>query len=294
MNTKCTLKAIRVMLRTYFFIPANNPRFIEKAEFVDATHLIYDLEDSVNSEYLDQALNNIATVKKKDEAYIRFRLHEENTNTLNSSLIRKLIEMGFKKFVLPKFSHIKVIEELEYLFRDIHDYAFNDFEFLLLIEDPGGLLHLRDTLEAMLINITGIGFGSHDYCNIMQVRHTMKNLYIPRTQILIAARAFGIVPVDIISMETQDKKRFKEEALDGFEMGFGGKFVLHPKQLRWLDEIQYYSDEEIEQAMGAYEKILTIREGSSAIVVIDGVVYEKPHIQRILKIVKWNKQRKVE
>ena len=155
---------------------------------------------------------------------------------------------------------------------------------------PGvGKKHVRELLDERLINITGVGFGSHDYCNVMQIKPTPKNLYYARNQILLMARAYNITAVDIISMETEREDVFIEEALDGFEMGYRDKFILHPVQLEWLGHVNYYTDEEVNDAINIHGKILEAKKLGTSIIVVDGQAYEKPHIQRIQTIVEWSK-----
>jgi citrate lyase beta subunit len=277
------------MLKSYFFIPANNPRFIAKAKNINADYIVYDLEDSVGLHELDQSLINIKDVSSLDKCFVRPRLYSDADNTIDGGHIKELIMMGFKNFILPKFSKLQVIRDLNTLLENVTGYVFEDFTFFVLIEDPKGLLNFRELLDERLINITGVGFGSHDYCNVMQIKPTPKNLYYARNQILLMARAYNITAVDIISMETEREDVFIEEALDGFEMGYRDKFILHPVQLEWLGHVNYYTDEEVNDAINIHGKILEAKKLGTSIIVVDGQAYEKPHIQRIQTIVEWSK-----
>ena len=71
-------------------------------------------------------------------------------------------------------------------------------------------------------------------------------------------------------------------------MGFTGKFIIHPKQIELIKGIQYYSTLEVAEAKSIYKKILEIQKGKVAVVRLNGKIYEKPHINKIIDIIKWS------
>ncbi len=271
------------MLKTYFFIPANNPRFLAKSQNISADYLIFDLEDSVLPEEFGSCLQNLSNNPILPNYYVRFRFFDEE-NQLREKEFTEILNVGFKHFIIPKFKDIKDADAI-HLFLEKRNIC--DVDFIILIEDPYGLLSLFETLKNSSIKITGLGLGSHDYSNSMGMLHTNENLYFAKQMILNHGKAFHLDVIDTVSVNIENDIEFKEDSIHGFRMGFNGKFLIHPRQLKIVQEIIYYSDEEVEEAIKVYPKIMQIKDRKAAIFNIDGKVYEKPHIDRIIKIINW-------
>jgi citrate lyase subunit beta/citryl-CoA lyase len=65
-----------------------------------------------------------------------------------------------------------------------------------------------------------------------------------------------------------------------------GKFFIHPDQVNTANSIKYVDDEELNTMKKVYNKLLSLDEGEFDIIKVDGVIYEKPHIKRITKILR--------
>ena len=276
------------MLKTYFFVPANNLKFIKKAPSIPATNFVYDLEDSISKKEKNIALGNLKNIKITENTYVRPNLYIEN-GTLNLELFSQLIEIGFKNFLIPKVSDIIQIQELNKIFNITKDNFYN-FKFILLIEHPAGLLNLTEMIRSKLLNIELVGLGNYDYSNTMGMKHNLENLWYARNKILNIAKAHELEAIDIVSLNLNAEDEFRNEVLNGFSMGFDAKFIIHPNQIKILNNIQFYTDEEINEAKIVYEHILDIENDTISIIKINGKIYEKPHVKRIKKIINWTKR----
>jgi citrate lyase beta subunit len=272
------------MFASYFFIPANKPKFIEKCNYLSADYFVFDLEDAITPDELESSVENLITVNVKNNHYVRFSFLDSNGYPLGK-IFEKLIHLGFKKFIIPKFESVEQAKKIRnYLSQN---NVSQNISFILLIEHPRGLLNLQRILESKLLRVEGISLGSQDYCQAVGMKHNLQNIYFARQMILNSAVAFDIDPIDIVSVYLNDDEEFIKECLNGFELGFKGKFLIHPKQLELLHEVDYYSSDEIIEAEAVYDKIMEIKQQKVAVVKINGKIYEKPHINRVLNIIKW-------
>ena len=274
------------MLKSFFFVPTNNLKFINKSKGLLADYIIYDIEDAVLEDELVVCFQNLLSVKLERNQFVRFRFFDENTS-LNENEFEKLLKIGFRKFIIPKFIGLTQAEAIK-VFLKKHE-LYQDVSFILLLENPLGLLSLYETLKNNLITVTALGLGSHDYCNVMGMKHTNSNLYYARQFVLNHAKAFDLDAIDSVSLNIEADVEFYDESLDAFQMGFDGKFLIHPRQLKLLPEIKYYTEAEVEEAEKVYDRIMEIKNQRTAIVRIDGKIYEKPHINRIININNWRK-----
>ncbi|MBP7274251.1 MAG: hypothetical protein KA974_10435 [Saprospiraceae bacterium] len=276
------------MLKTYFFVPANNPTFVEKSRTIQSDYFIFDLEDSVGPGDVEMALESLKRINPKPEHYVRPTFFSSESSAIDTELIECLIGAGFTGFIIPKFSDIAQLKEIKLMFESFSAYTPEKFRFVLLVEHPAGLLCVKEAIQQSGLHIVALGLGNHDYCNAMGMQHNLHNLYFARQIILNAAKAFGLDAIDIVSLDYTNEEKFCNEVFDGFSMGFDSKFIIHPNQLQLIRKVQYYSEEEVLEAQELYPQILDMIQHKTALFTYNGKVFEKPHINRILKIINWH------
>lgn len=274
-------------MESYFFVPANQQKFIDKSKDIAADYIVFDLEDSVAGADIEMALDHLSKIDIGPNMYVRPRLYDDE-DRLDDRLLRRLMDMGFSRFLLPKFTKERVEKLAEV--RSVQ-YPDAHLDFIILVESPLGLLQLKEVLEGKILPISGVGLGSHDYCSALDMEHTLDNLYFARQTILNTAKAFGLKSLDIVAVNLNDDEAFLKEVKNGFSMGFDAKFLIHPKQLSLINNFQFYSDEEIQEAETVYPQILDIVHQKKSIVKVNGKMYEKPHVNRILKIINFQKRK---
>lgn len=267
-------------MKSVFFIPANNRKFITKAREIEANYLVLDLEDAIHENQLEKSIRNIIEHDVDKTAWIRIPFTEVPLNNFEP-----LLKAGFTKFMLPKIRQEKELTDLLAYFNKI---SKSSPELMLLIENPLAVLNLHTLLKST--NVSGICFGSHDYCMNMEMKHTLENLYWVRMNMLNHAKAMNKFAIDIASMELSDQIAFERECVDGFNKGFDAKLIVHPWQLSILNNMSFYSDRDIEEAVDVKAYIdqiggvdhFTIYKGKHRII-------EKPHLKRIRKILQYHR-----
>lgn len=274
------------MLKTYFFVPAINKRYIDKHADLGADYVVFDLEDSVSSDSLAEALENLRQVSVRPNHYIRPTLYGDAG--ANELLLHRLIDLGFRNFLLPKYRGPEDLDRIATIFGRHSLYARESFSFLVLVEHPAGLFHLYDALRETRLNVTALGLGSHDFCDAIGMQHTLHNLLFARQWVVNVAKACGIDAIDIVSVALGDEAAFREEAYDGFAMGFDGKFLIHPRQQALMRTVVFYSGAEVEEAQAVRDQIERLERGEVAVVSIAGKVYERPHVNRLRRILEWS------
>ena len=265
------------MIKTYFFVPLTHPKYLQKAKTFKADHFVFDLEDAVSKNSLKIAYDNLRLIDDKYRSFIRPGV---NWNKVDLAYLNKLYEMGFNNFIVPKatcFDHIK----------QLVDWAAKknaDIKFILLVENPGFLFDLPQIVKSFSKFISGLSLGSHDYCDAMNARYEYESYRFAHDFVLNLAKSYALEAIDTASMEIDDKDDFSNEVKRGFDKGYRSKFILHPKQLEYLDGIEYFSQNEINFARMVCEKINL---DDFDAVKIEGKVLEKPHINRIKEILKY-------
>lgn len=271
------------MIASYFFIPASHPNLKKKAGVIKADYLIIDFEDATLPIERTEALKKLKDFESKEKLWIRPAIFDNSNH--DTSVFLQLIKVGYRNFIIPK---CRTLSQLNYLESLLGNHVLAELRIVLLVENPECLLNLRQIIEGSLMKIEGIGFGSQDYCTETGMKHTFDYLRIPRFQIMNTAKAFGLKCVDIACMDTQAGNIFKDEITEAFQMGFDGKFLIHPSQLEVLRKFSFYSTDEIqvaEKVLNEYNQL-----GRPAVFVYNNKAIEPPHIKHFSKIIKWSKK----
>ena len=251
------------------FVPAKN-KMLSKIEKLDAEAYIIDLEDSVEEEYKQEGLKNaldyLEGYSGNKEIYIR--VNKENAlNECNA-----LKNRAFAGFMLPKF-------EFPHDYSSLGKELLEKYKIIALIETPLGIINIPEISRCSWVD--ALAFGAEDYTAICNMKHVESNLLYAKSMLLNYGKAYGKPIYDSPCIQLSDEKIIKEEVQNSFEMGFDGKLAINTRHIKTINEIFNYRDEKtIREIIRKYE------ESGKAVVVINGQLYEKMHINRLKKSLK--------
>lgn len=269
------------MIKSFFFVPAVNPKFISKIPELKADNFILDLEDSVAPDKYSDAVANLENIVPRENFFIRPQVTFVNDELIEKDDLKVFTEIGYENFVLPKIENRRQLETV------INCFGNKQKKIILLVENPKLLVKLNEIVESGMADFYGIGLGSHDYTDFMGMKHTPANLNYAENLVLNIAKANDILAIDKASMNLGDEKSFKDECFAGFDGGYDAKFIITPFQLNILNSLQYFTDDEINEAELVYNQIKDLPPEQFSVVKVNGVLYEKPHLKRIRKIIEW-------
>jgi citrate lyase subunit beta/citryl-CoA lyase len=112
-------------------------------------------------------------------------------------------------------------------------------------------------------------FGAVDYCKDMRVKLTSegKEQEYARAHMAVAARAAGVVAIDCPFVAYQDMEAFEKSVLQGRQMGYEGRMLIHPSQVEPANRLYSPDPADVEWARGvvkAFEEE-AIAQGKAAI-----------------------------
>ena len=260
------------MLDSYFFVPGDKEKFINKIDSLKTDYIIIDLEDAVALQNKEKAFDLAMAITPKDNCFVRIPFFE---NCYSEQKLIQLIKHFKGRIVLPKLRETKELIQIQDLVPEL------SLSIIALVENPFCFINLPDILNRYSSYIQGVGFGSHDFCSITGIKHTFENLSHYKRQLVLYTKAFNVDYIDGVDLDLKDFTQFKNECVFAFEIGSSGKFLIHPSQIEALKSVKFITDAEMEQLKAVYEKIKNIPEDSIEVYTINDKVYEKPHILRI-------------
>ena len=96
----------------------------------------------------------------------------------------------------------------------------------------------------------GVAISGGDFRKCMQTKPTADgiDMLFARGQMLLAARAAGVQCFDTVFTDLDDMEGFINEVRQNKAMGFDGKSLINPKQIRLVHEVFAPTEKEIKQA----------------------------------------------
>ncbi|SFT62890.1 Citrate lyase beta subunit [Lishizhenia tianjinensis] len=263
------------MLDSYFFIPGDKKKYIDKIESIPSDFLVVDLEDSVPVKSKGLAQELALKVAIKDNYYIRIPFFE---NRYTDEELKKLILHYEGRIAVPKVNDVDEIYRIKTLAPDLK------LKMIILVETPRCLINIKEIFDQFSTDIHGVTFGSHDFCSLTGIKPTEENINTYKRDLVLYTKAYNVKFIDGVNLDLSNFSQFRKECVSAFEMGMEGKFLIHPMQLDKLKEIEYFTKDEMMEIKEVYEHIKSIPSDSIEVYKINGKVYEKPHLLRIKKI----------
>jgi citrate lyase subunit beta/citryl-CoA lyase len=272
------------MIDSYFFIPGDKLNYLSKIDKVNADYIVIDLEDAVAINNKQSALELVLALTFNQNMFLRIPFFDD---CYSDGQLKSLIHKFHGQVVLPKINAIEDINKVISLAEG------NPLKMIVLIENPKSFIATEEILKTFSSQIHAIGFGSHDFCSVTGIKHTLDYLAHYKRQLILYAKAYNVAFLDGVDLDLKNFDQFKKECVFAFEAGADGKFMIHPLQLEQLQNVDFMSNEEINQLKFVYEKIKDIPLNEIEVYTIEGKVYEKPHIVRIKYLMEKLKNRHI-
>ena len=263
------------MLDSYFFIPGDKTKYLDKIDSLTADYIVIDLEDSVAQNNKQVGFEIVHSLSFKKNYFLRIPFFD---SYYSKGQIQALIAKFEGQIVLPKINSSKDVG------RVVEWAEGKPLNMIVLIENPSSFISTKKILKKYSSQIHAIGFGTHDFCALTGIKHSLDYLAQYKRELIVLCKAYQVAYLDGVDLNLQDLSIFQAESLFAFQAGASGKFLIHPKQLEAFHQIDYLTPAEIQQFQKVYTLVKDIPKDAIEVYVIDGTVYEKPHILRIKKL----------
>ena len=270
--------------RSVLYMPGVNTRALEKAKSLPADSLILDLEDAVAPDAKAHARENIRTALATGfghrEAVVRI-------NGLNTQWglddLKAFADTKADAILLPKVESASQIQKVASLLKQFN--PANTMKIWAMIETPLAIFHLSEIASSHPM-LEALVLGTSDLVKDLHARHTPSRVETQTALSLsvLAARAHQLCVLDGVHLTLEDEEGLKQSCVQGRDMGFDGKTLIHPSQIAFANEIFGPSSEEIEEAkqrINAYDAAIS---SGAGIVLLNGKLVEELHIQDAKRI----------
>lgn len=275
--------------RAMMFMPGNNPAMLQNAGIYGADTVIFDLEDAVAISEKDAARHLVYSAIKhlKYPCEVAIRINHIQT-PYGLEDLKVVLPAKPDLIRLPKAETAQDIRDIDAIITKAeaeNGFAPGSIKMMAAIETAKGLMQAYEIATASP-RMVALAIGGEDFVADLKTTRSKEGteLFAARSHLLLAARAAGINAIDTVFSNVNDEETFIAETKLIKQMGFDGKSVINPRQVRMVHEIFTPTEKEIMQAeriIAAYKDAL---ERNSGVISLDGKMIDTPIVIRAERV----------
>lgn len=274
------------LLRSLLFIPGNKANMLDKAFSTNSDAIVPDMEDSVPDSEKTAARALIAEYLPRLRATGRFicpRINSLETG-LTAAELEAVVGPDIDAVSIGKITTPTEISEVSQVIGRLERERGLEAGAIGLIPWIETARAIVDCYSICIASrrMIGIAFGAEDLTNDLGIERVDddSNLAFARSAVCIAARAAGITAFDTPFFRFRDPDGLRAHCTQSRNLGFKGRFAIHPAQTEIINDCYAPSEEEIRKAeriVAAYEEAERNGRASTS---LDGVVIDVPVVKR--------------
>lgn len=224
-------------IRSLLFLPASNPRAIEKARRSAADMVVLDLEDAVKPDAkADARAAAVEAVASEWPMPVAIRVNGAGTQWHDGD-VAAVAASGAAMAVLPRTGSAGDARAVR---------GRLGKPLLAMVETAQGVIEAPGIAREVAALIAGTNDLSADLR--LPAGAGRAPLQMALQSIILAARAAGIAAFDGVFNHLKDSDGFAAECEEGRLLGFDGKSLIHPDQIEHCNRAFSPPPEEIERA----------------------------------------------
>ncbi|NNE75192.1 MAG: CoA ester lyase [Acidimicrobiales bacterium] len=265
--------------RSVLYMPAANARALEKAKSIPCDAIIFDLEDAVAPDAKEMARDQaVAAVRSGEYGKRELTIRCNGLDTpWGADDIAAAGVAGPAAVVIPKVADAAQLDAVAAQLAAAG--APETTGIWAMVETPEAIFNAREI--AAHARLTAVVMGTNDLAKELRARLVPGRApLLPHlAQALLACRAMGTVVLDGVCNDLDDAEGFRAECVQGFEMGFDGKTLIHPKQVEPCNEVWSPTADEIEHAQKVIDAFAAAEADGRGVVTVDGRMIENLHVE---------------
>uniref|UniRef100_A0A9J8CDA0 Citramalyl-CoA lyase, mitochondrial n=1 Tax=Cyprinus carpio carpio TaxID=630221 RepID=A0A9J8CDA0_CYPCA len=170
-------------------------------------------------------------------------------NSVSSDLAEADMEVILQADLLPTALMLPKVEdtgEVQWVSDNLKGRELEEpIHLVTFVETALGLLNFKAVCESLRdlgpkagLHHDGVVFGSDDFCASIGATGTKdaKELLFAWQKVVVTTKAFGLQAIDLVYIDCQDVEGLRQQAREGALMGFTGKQVIHPNQIKVVQD----------------------------------------------------------
>jgi citrate lyase beta subunit len=266
-------------------MPGDSRRKIEKALALDVDSICMDLEDGVaEGQKQDARETSLAALNELDfgrsEKLVRINPFGSGMETDDIAATAVGRPHGF---VLPKVDSAEAVWWLDAQIAEAErsrGWAPGAIVILALIETARGIVNLKEICAASP-RLEALIFGAEDLAGDVGATRTPEawEVFYARSAVVTHAAAFGLQAIDLVYVDYADTEGLIREARQGAELGYAGKQIIHPNQVKPVQDAFTPGDAAIANAQRIVEAYQAHQAAGLGAFALDGRMVDAPVVK---------------
>jgi len=291
MDPCCTYGTTRERFRrSRLYLPGNESKFMLSAGLHQPDGIILDLEDSVAPAEKDAARLLVRNALRQVDFHGAERMVRINQLPLGLEDLEAVAASNVHVILIPKCESKKQVKAVDQRCRELLDAAGtpDDEIFLMpIIESARGAIKAYKIAKASP-RVIALAVGLEDYTADIGTLRTLegRESFWARSQVVNAARAAGVSPIDTVFSDVADMEGLRESVLEARALGFDGKGCIHPRQIRVIHEAMAPAEQELARAKKIVVAFNRAEAEGLGVVSLGSKMIDPPVVKRALRTVR--------
>ncbi len=271
--------------RALLYMPGDDMHKIRKAASLGVDSVCMDLEDGVATNRKAEARDSILEALHTLDFGRTERLARINPvgSGLEQADLKAVLAGRPDGIVIPK---VKSSEQVRWVSAQIaltekgNNWPAGAICLIAIIESAPAIINLAqiapadDRLQALV-------FGAEDLAGDIGMVRTPAGweVFYARSAVVTHAAAFDLQAIDMVYVNFKDPEGLKREALQGAQMGFAGKQIIHPNQVIPVQEAFTPDDEAVASAQRIIQAFIEHQQAGMGAFALDGKMVDAPVVK---------------
>jgi citrate lyase subunit beta / citryl-CoA lyase len=274
--------------RSVLYLPGANERALEKAATIPADALILDLEDAVAPDAKPAARERVCAAVSSGRygrREVTIRVNGLDTRW-HADDLRAAAAAGPAAVVVPKIGSAADVHAVERALEA--GGAPGHTTIWAMVETPAAMFRAQE-IAASSERLSVLVMGTNDLTKELHAEHVpgREPLLTGLGLALLAARAEGRAILDGVYNDVKDLAGFEAECVQGRQLGFDGKTLIHPGQVEPCNRVFAPTDAQLEESRAVLAAWESARAQGRGVATVNGRMIENLHVenaQRILAV----------
>ena len=282
--------------RSRLYVPGDQAKLIINAGLFKPDGIILDLEDAVAPSEKNAARFLVRNALREVDFYRAERMVRINQLPMGLTDLDFIVPHGVHTVLVPKCEYAETVQEVESRIQELQiKYKTKNPVFLMpIIESALGVINAYRIAMAST-NTVALTIGLEDFTADIGVERTRegRESFFARCEIVTAARAADIQPIDSVFSDVGDEVGLKASIAEAKALGFEGKGCIHPSQIPLVHQGFASTEAEIAKAKEISLAMKAAKKKGSGVVSLGTKMIDPPVVkraERVLKLAILNKQ----
>ena len=254
--------------------------------------LVWDLEDAVAPAEKDLARTTICNALQSPGSNtkpIYVRINSLGAGMLEPDLTH-IVHPGLYGVMLSKAESPSQVQELDQALSKLEETRGlkpGIVKIHCILETCLGVLNAFAVAKASA-RVDGVSFGAEDFTLDLGTARTRggAELAFARASVALAAGAAKVLAIDTVFSDLNDQEGLAAECQVARQLGFKGKFALHPKQIDIINREFSPSEAEFAYAERVIEAFNRAQEANAGVITVDGKMVDFPVVERARQLLR--------